>query len=113
MGFTLIELMICIAITAIVVAVAVPALIDYSKRHREHAEQEAAQAIPIATAYNWNDELKDKLKVVCIDGFEYYFASITGNWTNNSDDSRAVLAPKFDATTALPKRCVAEQEKKP
>ena len=65
---------------------------------------------PIQTADNWNDSLKGNLKVICIDGFEYYFSSVVGGG-ESSDRSRAVLAPKFDKETALPKRCGGEKEK--
>jgi len=118
-GFTLVDLLIAIAIVGILVAVVAPAACEYIKKNGR-AEEAAAPppvpSIPIATAANWEDDLKDELKVVCIDGFEYYFASIAAGGLlddANSDKSRAVLAPKFDKETALPKRCSAEQEKKP
>ena len=113
-GFTLVDLLIAIAIVGILVAVVAPAACEYIKKNGRAGEAAAAPSvppIPIATAANWKDELKDELKVVCIDGFEYYFASIAGG--RGDDESRAVLAPKFDKETALPKRCSAEQEKKP
>lgn len=114
-GFTLIELLIHVAIVGIVVAVVAPAACEYIKKNGRAGEAAAAPPAPvlsITTATNWSDDLKDALQVVCIDGFEYYFASVVSSG-ESSDESRAILAPKFDPIDRLPKKCSAEQEKKP
>lgn len=98
-GFTLIELLIVVALVVVVIA---GAWWWYSRRDR------AESVAPVQTGDSWQGKMRDKMVVVCIDGFEYYFSSVTG-WGEGSDEARAFLAPKFDKLDRLPKRCAAEE----
>lgn len=98
-GFTLIELLITLAVVGVLAAVVWGWWVNRDK---------AESISPVQTGDNWQGEMKKKMVVVCIDGFEYYFCSIKG-WGEGSDESRAFLAPKFDKLDRLPKRCAAEE----
>lgn len=103
-GFTLMELMIALAIVVLVISIIILAACEYKKKMQ--AWEPASPPVPVSTS----DELLKNLKVVCIDGYEYYFASIDHGYAD-SDESRAVLAPKFDREMGKPSRCATEQEK--
>lgn len=104
-GFAIIELLIIIGVVGTLAAVSVCALVREYRDQRVVAEQAATLIVD-----RWGSARNHELNVVCIDGFEYYFASIVSEG-KRSDKSRAVLAPKFDKETMLPKRCTAEREK--
>jgi prepilin-type N-terminal cleavage/methylation domain-containing protein len=100
-GFTLLELLIVLAVTG-VLCVAFGITV-YKWFYKEPSEIIS----PVTVSSNMDDHLKDELRVICLDGFQYYFGSITG-WGGDTDKSRAVLAPKYHIDR-LPARCPTEK----
>lgn len=98
-GFTLIEVVIAIAIIAAVVL----GVIYFLGHGEEKVEGETVKEVT-----GWEGGLRDNLKTICIDGFEYYF-SAKKNHSGESSHSRAILAPVFDKQDRLPKRCRVER----
>lgn len=99
-GFTLAEVLVGLAIGLIFGLVLWSACVE---------KKGSNSLAPIVANAAWEDKLKGKMVVICLDGFEYYFSSIT-SYGESSDESRAVMAPKFDVDR-LPKKCAVEEAK--
>lgn len=91
-GLSLVEMFI-VSIVAILIFSSVVLVVRGS---REDVKGEPVQTVQT----KWEGKLRDNLKTVCIDGFEYYFSSYDSVYRG-----RAILAPVFDKQDRLPKRC--------
>jgi prepilin-type N-terminal cleavage/methylation domain-containing protein len=103
-GFTLIELMIVLAIVGIMAAVLVPALVNCYKNRNEPKPLTALQPVP--KEGNWDDDLRHTLREVCVGGHTYFL----GHYCPGCSNSVAVLAPKL-TDDGKPVKCGPELEK--
>ncbi len=65
--------------------------------------------LPVSKTTNWDDKLRDNLKIVCIEGHAYYYANVAYFCTEGCDRA-SVLAAKL-TDEGKPVKCGPELEK--
>ena len=102
-GFTLIELMIVVAIIGILAAVALPAYQDYTVRAKVSEVMIAASAMKnsVAEFYQTRSRMPDSASVGVISQNSAYVSTVTYAYVNDTQGTVTALIQN-QATTALP-----------